>query len=136
MLKQRESYGVLYTAGGVLMLERLVYPSRVNAVPFEAPKLPDNAAPMIEVAQALLATLPQGSDWANQTDRTLDALTAAVEAKLGTGELTGTPEPKPAVTQAPDLMASLTASVEAAKAARGQEAKPRATRKSTRKAVA
>lgn len=136
MLKQRESYGLLYAADGILRLERLVYPARVNAVPFEAPELPVNATPMIKMAQALLANLPQGSDWANQTDRTLDALTAAVEAKLGTGELTGTPEPKPVVTQAPDLMASLTASVEAAKAARGQEAKPRATRKSTRKAVA
>jgi DNA end-binding protein Ku len=135
MLRQRRSPGVLYAEDGVLMLERAHYPERVNDIGFEPPALPANAAPMLAMAQALLAALPQGAGWAGEADQTAAALNAAVEAKLSGGKLPGAPAPAPVVTQAPDLMAALTESVKKAKAERGPGSKPARTR-ATRRAVA
>lgn len=129
-IRQKESYGVLYASGGILMLERVLYAARVNDIPFEAPELTFITPELVEMAQALLATLPDGPGWRDEIDHTQAMLTAAVEAKLAGGLLLGTPAAKPAVTQPADLMAALRASVDKAKAELGTApAKPAAQRK-------
>lgn len=138
-IRQKESYGVLYASAGILMLERVLYPARVNEIPFEAPELTFLTPELVEMAQSLLATLPDGPGWSDETDRTQATLTAAVEAKLAGGLLLGTPAERPAVTQPADLMAALRASVDKARAEQGKvPAKPAAQRKTQgrRKAVA
>jgi DNA end-binding protein Ku len=124
-VRQREALALLYTTGdGYLILERLQWAAAVKKPDFAAPSAGVTAAEL-DLAENLVTQMTKPFDWADYADLSDVKLTAVVQAKAETGQVTGTPATRPegSPTAASDLTATLLASVEQAKSA-ARPAKP------------
>lgn len=129
-VRQREALALLYTTGdGYLVLERLHWAANVRKPDFEAPSGKATADEIV-LAENLVMQMSQTFDWQAYTDTSMEKLSAVIQGKIETGQLTGTPSAKTpdAVTQPAELMAVLSASVAEIKAAKKPAAPPRKSR--------
>jgi DNA end-binding protein Ku len=113
-VRKRAALALLYPGeNGYLVLERLQWAASVGTPPFEAPAgAPED---MIEAAQNLIGLSAKPFDWTAQEDTSAKALAGVIQAKIETGQVTGTPVAPGTGASPAGLMAALAASVEAAK---------------------
>ena len=127
-LRSRESLALIRAKGDLLLMHTMYWPDELRDGEFAAPseeiKISDAE---IEMAKLLIGQLEGTFDPEAYTDSYREALLEVVEAKLA-----GTPMPEQSDTSAPagdvvDLMATLRASVEAAKKRREEAGKSKAS---------
>lgn len=141
-LRQREHLATLRVRDDVLTLSMMLWPDEIREPDFEFLTKKTTLRPQEKaMAATLLETMAGSFDPTEHTDNYREALIELVEAKLTGEALPTTPKEKP--TKATDLLAVLTASVEAAKSkkptkktAKAAPTKKTAPAKKTAKAAA
>ena len=113
VLRDRLHLGVLRVREGTLTLERLFFADEIRPVKGIAPRKRKIDRRELEMAEALIAQFQGDWDPKRYRDDYRDRLMKVIRAKQK-GETVEPPEP-PAEEEAPDLLAALRASVDAAK---------------------
>jgi DNA end-binding protein Ku len=128
-LRQREQLATLRVREGVLVLNTMLWPDEVRTPDFGF--LDEDVSlrpPEVAMAGSLVDSMAGEFDPDEYTDNYREALQEVIDAKVEGREVVAPEEPEAAPAAAVDLMAALKASVERAKAARGEapakEAKP------------
>jgi len=122
-LRQRETLASLRIRGGVIVLQTMLWPDEVREADFAFLDEDVNVRPQeAQMAASLVESLADDFDPSQYTDRYREALQAVVDAKEGRGQTIETPAEAPAPGQVVDLMSALRASVERARAGRGDRA--------------
>ncbi len=134
-LRQREQLAVLRVRQDVLVMHTMLWPDEVRGAEFEF--LEDGSSPRpqeLSMAESLIDSMTADFDPDEYVDNYRAALQEVIDAKVAGREVVA-PEPEEEKPAAVDLMAALRASVERAKAGRGDgEAKP--AKKAAKKAPA
>ncbi|GGJ96067.1 non-homologous end joining protein Ku [Pilimelia anulata] len=129
-LRQREQLATLRVRDGVLVLNTMLWPDEVRAPSFG---FLDDDIRVRPQELAMASSLVDSMDGEFRPDEYTDdyraALQEVIDAKLAGREVGRAEEPEAAPAPAIDLMAALKASVERAKAARGEEPAERPARK-------
>ncbi len=124
-LRQREQLATLRVREGVLVLNTMLWPDEVREPEF---KFLDESislrAPELAMATSLIESMAADFDPDMYTDNYREALQAVIDAKIGGHEIVAPATEVAKPTAAVDLMAALQASVDRAKAARGEAAAP------------
>jgi DNA end-binding protein Ku len=120
-IRNREQLATLRVRDGVIVLETMIWPDEVReaAFPFldeDVDLRPQERA----MAESLVASMAGDFDPDVYTDDYREALQQVIEAKIEGREVIETPQAEPTSGTVVDLMAALRASVEAAKAGRGE----------------
>ncbi|HEY2949940.1 MAG TPA: Ku protein [Micromonosporaceae bacterium] len=123
-LRQREQLATLRVREGVLVLNTMLWPDEVREPDFGF--LDEDIGlrpPELAMAGSLIDSMAGDFDPDEYTDNYREALQEVIDAKVEGREVVAPEEPEAAPAAAVDLMAALKASVERARAARG-EAEP------------
>ena len=140
-IRNREQLATLRVRDGVIVLETMIWPDEVReaAFPFldeDVDLRPQERA----MAESLVASMAGDFDPDVYTDDYREALQQVIDAKVEGREVIETPQAEPTSGTVVDLMAALRASVEAAKASRGETgaaapetARPRPVRRRLRR---
>jgi DNA end-binding protein Ku len=124
-LRQREQLATLRVREGVLVLNTMMWPDEVRTPDFGF--LDDDVEvrpPELAMASSLIDSMAGDFKPDEYTDNYREALQEVIDAKIEGREVVSPEEPEAAPTAAVDLMAALKASVERARAARGDESAP------------
>jgi DNA end-binding protein Ku len=120
-LRQREQLATLRVREGVLVLNTMLWPDEIREPDF---KFLDERitlrAPEIAMATSLIESMTADFDSDMYSDDYREALQAVIDAKIGGHEMVAPAAETAKPTAAVDLMAALQASVDRAKAARGE----------------
>jgi DNA end-binding protein Ku len=124
-IRNREQLATLRVRDGVIVLETMIWPDEVRQPDFAfLDQDIDIRAPERSMAESLVASMAGDFEPDAYSDDYRSALQEVIEAKIEGRELIE-PEPEqPTADNVVDLMSALRASVEAAKQARGEQAKP------------
>ncbi len=129
-LRQREQLATLRVRDGVLVLNTMLWPDEVREPDF---KFLDESitlrAPELAMATSLIESMAADFDPDMYSDNYREALQAVIDAKIGGHEVVAPAVEATKPTAAVDLMAALQASVDRAKAARGEAPAAPAARK-------
>jgi DNA end-binding protein Ku len=120
-LRQREQLATLRVRDNVLVLNTMLWPDEVREPDFGF--LDDDIsvrAPELAMATSLIDSMAADFDQDLYSDDYREALQAVIDAKVGGREIVAPVEATPKPTAAVDLMAALKASVDRARAARGE----------------
>jgi DNA end-binding protein Ku len=120
-LRQREQLATLRVRNGVLVLNTMLWPDEVRTSDFGF--LDEDLKPRpaeLAMASSLIDSMAGDFDPNEYTDNYRAALQEVIDAKVSGREIVAPPEAEAAPTAAVDLMAALKASVERARAARGE----------------
>jgi DNA end-binding protein Ku len=132
-LRQREQLATLRVREDVLVLNTMLWPDEIRAAKFDILDEDVSARPAeLAMAGSLIESMAADFDPATYTDNYREALQEVIDAKVAGREVVQPEETEEAPAAAVDLMAALRASVERAKAARG-ESTPAAAKKTTAK---
>jgi DNA end-binding protein Ku len=140
-LRQREQLATLRVRDDVLVLNTMLWPDEVRTAKFDFLDDDIEARPAeLAMAGSLIESMAAEFDPTVYTDNYREALQEVIDAKVAGREVVAPEEPEAAPTAAVDLMAALRASVERARAARGEdtgdtEAKASTPLKSAKKAA-
>ncbi|HEY3006593.1 MAG TPA: Ku protein [Micromonosporaceae bacterium] len=121
-LRQREQLATLRVREGVLVLNTMLWPDEVRAPDFGF--LDEDMTlrpPELAMAGSLIDSMAGDFDPNEYTDNYREALQEVIDAKVEGREVVAPEEPEAAPAAAVDLMAALKASVERARAARGED---------------
>jgi DNA end-binding protein Ku len=118
--RSRESLAVLRVREDVLAMQTLLWPDEVRSTAGLAPDAPAPQPRELHMAHVLLDQLSQGFRWEDQRDTYREALAEVIEARLEDVEPPHAPAARVMEGQVVDLMAVLEASVESARASRGE----------------
>ncbi|WP_327006583.1 Ku protein [Dactylosporangium sp. NBC_01737] len=133
-LRQREQLATLRVREDVLVLNTMLWPDEIRAAKFDILDEDVSARPAeLAMAGSLIESMAADFDPATYTDNYREALQEVIEAKVAGREVVQPEETEEAPAAAVDLMAALRASVERAKAARGESAPPAAAKKAAAK---
>ncbi|MFV0429581.1 MAG: Ku protein [Arachnia sp.] len=118
-LRSRESLALIRADGDLLMLHTMYWPDELRDGSFAEPPAEITISDAeVEMASMLIAQLDGEFDPSAYSDSYREALTEVVEAKLAGVALPDSPDTSAPTADVVDLMATLRASVEAAKARR------------------
>ncbi len=120
-LRQREQLATLRVKDNVLVLNTMLWPDEVRTPAFDFLDEDISVRPQeLAMAESLIDSM--AGDFAPEayTDNYREALQQVIDAKVEGREIVAPPEEEAAPSAAVDLMAALRASVERAKAARGE----------------
>ncbi len=120
-LRQREQLATLRVKDNVLVLNTMLWPDEVRTPNFDFLDEDISVRPQeLAMAESLIDSM--AGDFAPEayTDNYREALQQVIDAKVEGREIVAPPEEEAAPSAAVDLMAALRASVERAKAARGE----------------
>src|SRR5690348_17953837 len=121
-LRQREQLATLRVRDDVLVLNTMLWPDEIRKASFEFLDDDYEARPAeLAMAGSLIESMAADFDPAQYTDNYRAALQEVIDAKVAGREVVQPEEAEEAPTGAVDLMAALRASVERARAARGEE---------------
>ncbi|MEV0130810.1 Ku protein [Dactylosporangium sp. NPDC050688] len=135
-LRQREQLATLRVREDVLVLNTMLWPDEIRAAKFDILDEDVSARPAeLAMAGSLIESMAADFDPATYTDNYREALQEVIDAKVAGREVVQPEETEEAPAAAVDLMAALRASVERAKAARGETAPAKKTA-SAKKATA
>ena len=124
-LRQREQLATLRVRDDVLVLNTMLWPDEVRGVEFDFLDEDIEARPAeLAMASSLIDSMSGSFKPDEFTDNYRAALQEVIDAKVEGREIVQPEEAEEAPAAAIDLMAALKASVERAKKARGEEAKP------------
>jgi DNA end-binding protein Ku len=133
-LRQREQLATLRVRDEVLVLHTMLWPDEVRTPDFD---FLDGDVRIrqqeLAMATSLIDTMTADFDPEEFTDNYREALQEVIDAKVAGREVTQTPEEGGKPTAAVDLMAALSASVEAARSARGEPARKAPAKKTAAK---
>ena len=138
-LRQREQLATLRVRDGVLVLNTMLWPDEVRNPAFGFLDEDVEARPAeLAMAASLIESMAADFQPDEYTDNYRAALQETIDAKVAGREVTAPPAEELAPSAAVDLMAALRASVERARAARGEgvEATPTPTETATSKTPA
>ncbi len=122
-VRQRMTMAVLRARGDVIVLQTLLWPDEIRAADFDVlTDVPEPTKREVAMADLLVESLADEFDPDDYEDDYVKAVEELVEAKVAGGEVAEPAEPEESTGQVVDLLAALQASVERAKAARGQAA--------------
>ena len=122
-LRQREQLATLRVRDDVLVLNTMLWPDEVRTAKFDFLDDDIEARPAeLAMAGSLIESMAAEFDPTVYTDNYREALQEVIDAKVAGREVVAPEEPEAAPTAAVDLMAALRASVERARAARGEDA--------------
>jgi DNA end-binding protein Ku len=120
-LRQREQLATLRVRDDVLVLNTMLWPDEVRVAKFDFLDDEVQARPAeLAMAGSLIESMAAEFDPSAYTDNYREALQQVIDAKVAGREVVAPEEPEAAPTAAVDLMAALRASVERARAARGE----------------
>ncbi|GAA0709869.1 Ku protein [Dactylosporangium roseum] len=123
-LRQREQLATLRVRDNVLVLNTMLWPDEVRAAKFDILDEDVTARPAeLAMAGSLIESMAADFDPSSYTDNYREALQEVIDAKVAGREVVQPEETEEAPAAAVDLMAALRASVERARAARGEPAK-------------
>jgi DNA end-binding protein Ku len=121
-LRQREQLATLRVRDDVLVLNTMLWPDEVRTAKFDFLDDDIEARPAeLAMAGSLIESMAAEFDPTTYTDNYREALQEVIDAKVAGREVVAPEEPEAAPTAAVDLMAALRASVERARAARGED---------------
>jgi DNA end-binding protein Ku len=135
-LRQREQLATLRVRDGVLVLNTMMWPDEIRTPDFAF--LDEDISvrpPELAMASSLIDSMAGEFDQDEYTDNYRAALQEVIDAKVEGREIVSPEEPEAAPTAAVDLMAALKASVDRARAARGEEPAPISAARSAKKAA-
>jgi DNA end-binding protein Ku len=127
-LRQREQLATLRVRDGVLVLNTMLWPDEIRKPDFTF--LDENIEvrpPELAMAGSLIDSMAGEFDAGDYTDNYREALQEVIDAKVEGREVVQPEEVEEAPAAAVDLMAALKASVDRARAARGEEGGGEAT---------
>jgi DNA end-binding protein Ku len=134
-LRQREQLATLRVHDDVLLLNTMVWPDEVRRPDFAfRGKHIETQPAELAMAESLIESMAADFDATQYTDNYRAALREVIDAKVAGREVIQPEEQEPRPSAAVDLMAALRASVERARAARGEEGGEPAEPKGTRSA--
>jgi DNA end-binding protein Ku len=120
-LRQREQLATLRVREEVLVLNTMLWPDEIRAAKFDILDEDVSARPAeLAMAGSLIESMAADFDPTTYTDNYREALQEVIDAKVAGREVVQPEETEEAPAAAVDLMAALRASVERAKAARGE----------------
>jgi DNA end-binding protein Ku len=120
-LRQREQLATLRVRDDILVLNTMLWPDEVRTAKFDFLDDDIEARPAeLAMAGSLIESMAAEFDPSAYTDNYREALQEVIDAKVAGREVVAPEEPEAAPTAAVDLMAALRASVERARAARGE----------------
>ncbi|GAA3249297.1 Ku protein [Dactylosporangium siamense] len=120
-LRQREQLATLRVREDVLVLNTMLWPDEIRAAKFDILDEDVSARPAeLAMAGSLIESMAADFDPMTYTDNYREALQEVIDAKVAGREVVQPEETEEAPAAAVDLMAALRASVERAKAARGE----------------
>jgi DNA end-binding protein Ku len=120
-LRQREQLATMRVREGVLVLNTMLWPDEIRTPDFGF--LDEDISvrpPELAMASSLIDSMAGEFNPEDYTDNYREALQQVIDAKVEGREIVAPEEPEAAPTAAVDLMAALKASVERARAARGE----------------
>src|SRR5256884_100569 len=121
-LRQREQLATLRVKDNVLVLNTMLWPDEVRTPDFDFLDEDIDIRPQeLAMAESLIDSMAADFQPDAYTDNYREALQEVIEAKVEGREIVAPPEEEGAAPAAVDLMAALRASVERARAARGEE---------------
>jgi DNA end-binding protein Ku len=121
-LRQREQLATLRVRDEVLVLNTMLWPDEIRTAKFDFLDDDIEARPAeLAMAGSLIESMAAEFDPTVYTDNYREALQEVIDAKVAGREVVAPEEPEAAPTAAVDLMAALRASVERARAARGED---------------
>ncbi|GAA3448622.1 Ku protein [Dactylosporangium matsuzakiense] len=121
-LRQREQLATLRVRDNVLVLNTMLWPDEIRAAKFDILDEDVTARPAeLAMAGSLIESMAADFDPTSYTDNYREALQEVIDAKVAGREVVQPDEAEEAPAAAVDLMAALRASVERARAARGEE---------------
>jgi DNA end-binding protein Ku len=121
-LRQREQLATLRVRDNVLVLNTMLWPDEIRAAKFDILDEDVTARPAeLAMAGSLIESMAAEFDPSSYTDNYREALQEVIDAKVAGREVVQPEEAEEAPAAAVDLMAALRASVERARAARGEE---------------
>jgi DNA end-binding protein Ku len=121
-LRQREQLATLRVRDEVLVLNTMLWPDEVRTAKFDFLDDDIEARPAeLAMAGSLIESMAAEFDPNTYTDNYREALQEVIDAKVAGREVVAPEEPEAAPTAAVDLMAALRASVDRARAARGED---------------
>ncbi|WP_433082856.1 Ku protein [Dactylosporangium sp. CA-052675] len=121
-LRQREQLATLRVRDNVLVLNTMLWPDEIRAAKFDILDEDVTARPAeLAMAGSLIESMAADFDPSAYTDNYREALQEVIDAKVAGREVVQPEEAEEAPAAAVDLMAALRASVERARAARGEE---------------
>ncbi|GAA2628507.1 Ku protein [Dactylosporangium fulvum] len=121
-LRQREQLATLRVRDNVLVLNTMLWPDEVRAAKFDILDEDVTARPAeLAMAGSLIESMAADFNPLSYTDNYREALQEVIDAKVAGREVVQPEETEEAPAAAVDLMAALRASVERARAARGEE---------------
>ncbi|MFI5906315.1 Ku protein [Dactylosporangium sp. NPDC051541] len=121
-LRQREQLATLRVRDNVLVLNTMLWPDEIRAAKFDILDEDVTARPAeLAMAGSLIESMAADFDPASYTDNYREALQEVIDAKVAGREVVQPEEAEEAPAAAVDLMAALRASVERARAARGED---------------
>jgi DNA end-binding protein Ku len=121
-LRQREQLATLRVKDNVLVLNTMLWPDEVRTPDFDFLDEDLSVRPQeLAMAESLIDSMAADFQPEVYTDNYREALQQVIEAKVEGREVVAPPEEEGAPTAAVDLMAALRASVDRARAARGEE---------------
>jgi DNA end-binding protein Ku len=124
-LRQREQLATLRVRDDVLVLNTMLWPDEIRAAKFDILDEDVTARPAeLAMAGSLIESMAADFDPSTYTDNYREALQEVIDAKVAGREVVQPEEAEEAPAAAVDLMAALRASVERARAARGEESPP------------
>lgn len=122
-LRQREQLATLRVRDGVLVLNTMLWPDEVRAAEFAfLDEKVEARKPELDMATSLIDSMTGDFDPEAYTDDYRQALQQVIDAKVAGQEVAPAPEAEEEPAQAVDLMSALRASVDRARAARGENA--------------
>jgi DNA end-binding protein Ku len=121
-LRQREQLATLRVRENVLVLNTMLWPDEIRTAKFDILDEDVTARPAeLAMAGSLIESMAADFDPSTYTDNYREALQEVIDAKVAGREVVQPEETEEAPAAAVDLMAALRASVERARAARGEE---------------
>ena len=122
-LRQREQLATLRVRDDVLVLNTMLWPDEVRKAKFDFLDEDVEARPAeLAMAGSLIDSMAGEFEPTQYTDNYREALQEVIDAKVAGREVVAPEEPEAAPAAAVDLMAALRASVDRARAARGETA--------------
>jgi DNA end-binding protein Ku len=121
-LRQREQLATLRVRDNVLVLNTMLWPDEIRTAKFDILDEDVTARPAeLAMAGSLIESMAADFDPSTYTDNYREALQEVIDAKVAGREVVQPEEAEEAPAAAVDLMAALRASVDRARAARGEE---------------
>ena len=122
-IRNREQLALLRVRDGVIVLSTMIWPDEVREADFSFLSEHVDIRPQERaMADSLVASMAGDFDSDEYSDDYRDALQQVIDAKIEGHEITQPEEAQPSAGNVVDLMSALRASVEAAKASRGEVA--------------